>query len=154
MPQPVGTIRGRLFESADALYLPRIWPSLVEVDMYVDANTPGVNALLSLGARSAVFRRFLERQVRLGERISRWIGAATGGLGYEIEGADGQIARFAVVSERSGFIAPVAPAVLGARHIAAGSFEPRGLVLPDRHVDGDELFEYLESMGITIVELA
>ena len=48
MPRPLGTICGRLFESADAIYLPRIWPTLRDVAMYVDANTPGVNTLLRL----------------------------------------------------------------------------------------------------------
>ena len=41
MPGPVGLVCGRLFETADAVYLPRIWPSLREVDMVVDPNTPG-----------------------------------------------------------------------------------------------------------------
>ena len=46
LPVPVGAICGRLFESADAVHLPRIWPSLREVAMYVDTNTTGVNTLL------------------------------------------------------------------------------------------------------------
>ncbi len=39
MPSPLGPIRGRLFKSADAVFLPRIWPSLKTVEMFVDANT-------------------------------------------------------------------------------------------------------------------
>ena len=44
MPTPLGMIRGGLWETADAAYLPRIWRSLRNVTMYVDTNTPGVNA--------------------------------------------------------------------------------------------------------------
>ena len=49
MPPPLGTIHGRLFESADAVHLPRIWPTLRDVAMYVDTNTPGVNSAVATG---------------------------------------------------------------------------------------------------------
>ena len=57
MPPPVGRIRGSLFENADAVYLPRIWPSLREVAMYVDTNTVGINTLLKLAALSERVRK-------------------------------------------------------------------------------------------------
>ncbi len=153
MPGPVGLVCGRLFESADAVYLPRIWPSLLEVDMYVDPNTPGVNALLWLGARFPRFRRLLESQVSLGTWISRAIGSTAGGVGYEIEDASGDVSRFAILSEKNGFITAVAPAVLAAQAIVDGRFQSTGLVLPDRHVDPSELVAYLRSSGVEVAEM-
>lgn len=153
MPEPVGPIRGRLFETADSVYLPRIWPSLREVDTYVDTNTPGVDTLLRLGGRCPRIRRLLERWVRLGTWTSRQIGSTAGGLGYEIEGADGEIKRFAVLSGKSGSLTAVAPAVLATRAIVEGRFEGRGLVLPDGHVEPAELIAFLERWNLTVAEL-
>ncbi|MCZ6796214.1 MAG: saccharopine dehydrogenase NADP-binding domain-containing protein [Planctomycetota bacterium] len=153
MPEPVGALKGRLFESADALLLPRVWPSLDTVELFVDPNAPGLAALLALAARLPAVRRLLERCVGLGTKLSRLVGSPAGGLGYEVEDSGGEIARFAVVSRAGGHRTPVAPAVLAARKIAEGSFDQRGLVPPDRHVDAAELTEYLKSRDIAIVRL-
>jgi hypothetical protein len=153
MPRPIGPIRGWLFESADAVCLPCIWPSLMNVEMYVDANTPGVSLLLRLAAHWEGLRRLLESQIRLGTRISRRIGSSAGGLGYEIEDVSGQVARLAILSATNSFIVAVAPTALAARAIALDQFEPRGLVRPDRHVEPSKLFDYLESMGVHVVKL-
>jgi len=154
MPPSIGPICGRLFESADALYLPRVWPSLRDVAMYVDTNTRGVNTLLRLAARSPVARRLLERQVRMATWFARWLGSSAGGIGYEIEDAGGRIARYAIASEKNSFVAAVAPAVLAAQAVAEDRFPCRGLVLPDRHVEPFELFAFLQSAGIPIRELS
>ena len=135
MPDPVGRICGRLFESADALWLPLAWPSLLDVEMFVDANTPGVNALLGLGARFSWIRRLLERHADLGARIARAFGSQAGGLGYEIEDANGKVARCAVLSGKTGHITAVAPAVLAARAIVTGRLTATGLIRPEGHVE-------------------
>ena len=153
MPYPIGPICGRLFESADAVWLPRIWPSLLEVEMYVDANTLGVNGLLDLGARCPAFRRLLERRVDLGARIARAIGTKAGGIGYEIEDAGRTVVRFAVLSGKTGHLTAVAPAVLAARAILTGRLTATGLILPDRQVEPSELTDYLTSSGIEVVDL-
>jgi hypothetical protein len=153
MPPPVGTICGRLFESADALYLPRIWPALRDVAMYVDTNTPGVNTLLRLAARWPAARRLLERQVRVARWFARLFGSSAGGIGYEIEDAAGRVARYAIVAEKNSFVAAIAPAVLAAQAIAEERFPHRGLVLPNRHVEPAHLFAFLRSSGAVICEL-
>ena len=66
LPPPLRTIRGHLFESADALWLPRICPSLEDVAMYVDANTFGANAMLTVAAHSRVVRQVMQRELGLG----------------------------------------------------------------------------------------
>jgi len=154
MPAPIGAICGWLFESADAVYLPRIWPSLRDVAMYVDTNTAGVNILLRLAARWPIVRRSLERQVRVATWFARWFGSSAGGIGYEIEDAGGRIARYAIVSDKNSFVAAVAPAVLAAQAIVEGRFPHRGLVLPDRHVEPTKLFAFLQSAGMAIRELS
>jgi hypothetical protein len=153
MPPPIGQVCGRLFESADALYLPRIWPTLREVAMYVDTNLPGGNTMLRLAARVPAIRRTMEWHVHLGTRLARKFGARVGGLGYEIEGLGGRIVRWAIASRESSYLVAVAPAVLAARAIVENRFMHRGLVLPDRHVEPAELCEFLQANGITITEL-
>jgi short subunit dehydrogenase-like uncharacterized protein len=151
MPPPVETVCGRLFESADAVYLPRIWQSLQDVAMYVDTKTPGVNTLLRLAARWPAVRTMLERQVRWSTSIARTFGSSAGGIGYEIEDTGGQVIRYAIVSDKHSFIAAVAPAVLAAKAIAEDRFAARGLVLPDRHVEPEELFAFLDQRGIALL---
>jgi hypothetical protein len=150
MPPPVGDICGRLFESADALHLPRIWPSLRDVAMYVDTNAPGLNSLLRVAARSAAFRGVLERSARWGTIVARIFGSAAGGIGYEIEGRGGQVERYALVAGKNSFLTAVAPAILAAHAIAEDRFACRGLVPPERHVEPDSLFTFLQSKGIEL----
>ncbi|MHC4952986.1 MAG: saccharopine dehydrogenase NADP-binding domain-containing protein, partial [Planctomycetota bacterium] len=89
---PERTLRGRLFESADALLLPRVWPTLSDVAMYLDPNAFGVRALLRVGR----LRGVLERSVRLGTRVARLLGSRFGALAYEIEDDSGAIVTMAV----------------------------------------------------------
>ena len=148
MPAPLGTASGHLFESADAVWLPRRWPSLTDAAMFVDANAYGVNALLGLAARYPGLRRALERNAAAAARVARFIGRGGGGLGYEVVDAGGRRARLAFVARERAFLAAVAPAVLSARAILEGRFEGCGLVPPDRHVAEGELLAHLNSAGI------
>jgi len=153
MPAPISPICGRLFESADALYLPRIWPTLRDVAMYVDTNLPGTNALMRLAARWPAMKRLMEQAVGLGTRVARRFGSQAGGIGYEIEDDEGRVARLAIFSENKSFVVAVAPAVLAARAIVDGRFAARGFVSPDRHVESTNLFEFLAASGITSAAL-
>ncbi len=153
MPRPVGRIRGRLFESADALHLPRIWSSLSAVEMFVDANTPGLNFLLGVAARLPAVRRLFERWIELGARLSRLLGSEAGGLGYEIETSSGEIARYAVVSGDRGRVIPISTAVLAARRIQAGELTGAGLIPPDRHVEPAGLLAFWEASGIELARI-
>jgi hypothetical protein len=153
MPPPIGQIRGRLFESADSLYLPQIWSTLRDVTMYVHTNLPGGNQMLRFAANRPAFRSALEGQIRFGTWLARKFGARAGGIGYEIEGTDGRIVRLAIVSREHSYLIAVAPAVLAVRAMIADRFVHRGLVLPDRHTEPETLFEYLDANGIAITEL-
>lgn len=153
LPPPVGMVRGRLFESADAVHLPRIWPTLRDVAMFVDTNIPGVNNVLRLAARWPFVRRLLELHSRGGARFARALGSAAGGIGYEIEDAAGHVARFAIVAEKNSFITAVAPAILAAQAIAEDRFPHRGIVSPDLHAEPADLFPFLHSGGVVLSRL-
>ena len=153
MPRPVGRIEGHLFESADAVNLPRIWPSMRDVAMWVDTNTIGVNSLLQMAAYSEPLRELMEKTVTFGTWLAKKIGSSAGGIGYEIEDADGRVATVAIVASENSFMTAVAPAVLAVRAIATERFQLRGLVPPDRHVAAGDLIAHLEQHGIVVSEL-
>ena len=150
MPPPIGSIEGRLFESADVLYLPTIWPTLSDVSMYVDTHTIGANTLLRLAAVCGPFRTLLEQSLGVGTWLAKKFGSSTGGIGYEIEGANGHVAKVAIVATANSYLTAVAPAVLATREIALGALSQRGLIMPDQHVEPDVLFAYLAANDITV----
>ena len=157
MPPPIGRMRGHLYETADPITLPAVWPSLRTVDFYVDSRVAGLNPLLGLASRSPLAHALMTRFLRLGLSFARRLGSATGCLAYEIEtaggAAGGRVARYALIGSHHGHYTPIAPAVLAALAIAQGRFEPRGLVPADRYVDPDELLAYLAANGVETVAM-
>jgi hypothetical protein len=150
VPAPIGRVRGRLFESADCITLPPIWPGLRTVDFYVDSRVPGLNLALDLAARSRLAHRLLVRLIRPGVRLARALGSPAGCLAFEIEGQGGQRAAYALVARQHGYFTPIVPAVIAARALAEGRFDQRGLVPPDRHVPAEELLAYLDRIGVRL----
>jgi hypothetical protein len=154
MPPPIGLARGYLYETADPVTLPRIWPSLRTVEFYVDSRVPGLNLAFSLVARSAALRRVVARFMRPGLAVARALGSTIGCLAFEIEASGGQLARYALIGSNYGHFTPIAPAVLAARAIADGRFQPVGLVPAHRYVEPDELLGYLRALGIATIRPA
>jgi hypothetical protein len=150
MPRPVGKIKGYLFESADAFYLPRIWPMLRDVAMYVDSNVFGANSLLQMAAASEPLRELAEPKMHIGAWLARKFGSSAGGIGYEVVGADGRVSKHAIVAAENSFVAAVAPAVLAAKMIATDAFGDRGFILPNRHVSPAQLFTFLAERGVSL----
>lgn len=146
-PPPLGARRGYLFESADAVTLPLTWPSLQEVKFFVDTNMLGLNRLFALACRQPWLRAMLERFHPYGLVVSRLLGGRHGGLGYEIESADGGTVRAALVAAEHGYRMAVIPAVLAAVALADDSFQPQGLVAPLDHVAAEELWKALADVG-------
>ena len=151
LPSPIGTVRGYLCESPDAVTLPSVWRSVRTVEFYVDSRAPGYNAVFRLAARWRPMRRLVAALQPAGLALARLLGARTGCLAFEIEGADGRVARRALVGGEHGYLTPIAPAVLAARAMAEGRFEATGLIPPDRHVEPNALLAYLRSLGIQAV---
>jgi hypothetical protein len=153
MPAPIGRMHGHLFETADPITLPTAWPSLRDVAFYVDSWVPGLNVMLDLGARLAPVHALMTRFMPLGLALSRRLGSPAGCLAFEIEGAGGQVARYAFISPHHGHYTPIAPAVLAVRAMAEGRFAPRGLVPPNQYVAPDELLGWLKRNGVETVTL-
>ncbi len=151
LPLPLGRRRGFLFESADSLLLPTVWPSLREVAMYVDGNVPGLNLVLRAAARSAQLRSLLESQLERGARWARGIGSDIGGLGYQFEDAERGVLRCAVLGAQAAGQIPVAPAVLAVRRLMEGRFEGgTGWIPPDRQVHPGALLRSLARQGVSV----
>ena len=153
VPAPIGSVRGRLYETANSVTLPRIWPGLRTVDFYVDSRVPGLNAVFNLAARSPALRSLIERLQGPGLALARSLGSRAGCLAFEIEAHDNRVVRWALIASDRGYFTPIVPAVLAARTIAEGGFEPCGLVPPDQHIEPGKLIDYLRSLGIDTMRL-
>jgi hypothetical protein len=142
--------RAYLVESALALHLPRLWPSLREVDCWTDTSTPGANALLALVARLPVLRRLALRSIPLGLLLARVLGRRDGAFAVEVEGEDRPLTRLALSAPRGSYRIAAAPAVLAAMSLLEGRGLRRGLLPADRHVPPEELLAYVSSLGIEL----
>jgi hypothetical protein len=147
---PLGSARGCLFESADALWLPRAWSSLENVSTYVDTRAPALNAILSLAARAPVVHRLVTRALPFCTRASRLLGSRVGGLAYEIKASEGEMIRYTVSASRDSYLAAVAPAVVAARSITKGCYPRQGLVPPSEQVAPRDLWHFFDAHGIEI----
>lgn len=151
MPPPIGRVRGALLESVDGVLLPRIWPSLETAEFFLDPRAPGLRPLLALAARSPLVRRIAHGLGRAGMAYTRALGASSGSVRFEVEGAGGTRRAIALVAARRGYVTPAVPAALAALALARDRFPHEGLVPPDRHVDGDALWRRLDALGIQLV---
>ncbi len=140
--------RGYLTESADAILLPEVWPSLREVEFWVDTQVLLLNRLLSTSIRVPGAVRVARRLAPAGSMVAKWFGSAAGGFGVEVEGGDRVTASCLLSSARDSYQIAIAPAVLAVRAIVAGTFDPRGLVRADQQVDPKTLLTYLAGFGV------
>jgi saccharopine dehydrogenase-like NADP-dependent oxidoreductase len=147
-PAPIGRVSARLAESADALTLPLIWPSLRDVDFWVDTRRRALNALVAAAARSRLMLSTMRAAQGVGRRMTKRFGAASGGFGIELEDANGVCRSSGFFHSNHSYIVAVAPAVLAARRIAAGTFGSSGLIPADLQVDPMQLVSYLRQSGV------
>jgi len=149
MPKPIGRVKGRLFESADAITLPPRWPTLQTVDYYVSTNVIGLNQIFTLASYSRWMRQVLNRYHRYGLGLSRLLGLPYGGVGYEVVDENDKAVAITYTSKDHGYIIPIAPIILAVRKLAAGHLSLRGLIPGDHQLDPQELIEFLEKHGVT-----
>jgi saccharopine dehydrogenase-like protein len=148
LPAPIGRVQTFLFESADAVLLPPIWPSLRAVDFFMTTHAPGLDRVLSWAARWAAVRALVYVGRRPALPGARRLGARSGGFLVEVTGADGTVARLALVAAERAHYMSIAPAVLAARAIVEGRFAPKGLVPAHRHVEPAALLDYMRAIGV------
>jgi short subunit dehydrogenase-like uncharacterized protein len=146
---PLSHRTGYLFETADAITLPKCWPSLRQVEFYVDTNVLGLNALFRLAARWPALRRAIERVQHRALFVARWLGRRQSGLAYEIEDAYGRVTRLSLVSPHTGQIIPIAPAILTVRWLAQGKPMSPGILGVDK-LDAGDLVRYLAAHGVRL----
>ncbi|MFN2520376.1 MAG: hypothetical protein ABR525_04945 [Candidatus Limnocylindria bacterium] len=146
---PASGARSGLVESAAALTLPRAWPNLRAVEIFVDPNLPRAIAVgLDAAARAAWLRRATLRMLPALLAVGRLLGSPHGAFAVEIEGGGEAITRILSAS-RGSYLTAVLPAVIAASRLAADRFPHAGVVGADRQVDPDELFAELHRFGIT-----
>jgi hypothetical protein len=147
-PPPIGETSARLAESADAITLPRVWPSLRDVDFWVDTRRRLLNSLIAAAARSQSLGSTLRGLESTGRRIMKHMGSTSGGFGIELKDANGDGHSSGFLHPTHSYIVAVVPAVLAARRIVTGTFASTGLISADRQVDPWELVGYLRGSGI------
>jgi short subunit dehydrogenase-like uncharacterized protein len=150
VPLGRGEVRGYLVESSDAVTLPRVWPSLREVDFSVDTQVVGLNLVIETAMRLPFGGRLLELLAPVGLPLARLMGSHAGGYAVEVAGDGGRVSTTTLVAQRGSFRAAVLPATLAAASLAGGASPPPGVVPADRLSDPDELFAELSKVGIEI----
>ncbi len=144
------TRHGRLFETADAIALPAIWPSLREVTSYVDPNVPGLGRILDVAARWPAVKRLMGRWRTLGLALGRMSGGFGSGLGYEISGTRGQITRVTISGGGRGHRSALLPGVLAVERLMGERPPSAGLIGVDRQVDPQQLQALLAAQNCLI----
>ena len=147
---PVGRIEGRLGESPDVITLPPIWPSLRDIDFWVDSRRRWLNATLALAARHRPMLAFVRAAGGIGRRVSKRFGARAGGFGVEVEDRDGAIRSAGFVHDARSYVVAVAPAVLAAVALQRGTLGAARELTPDRYADPEELAAFLARSGIQL----
>jgi hypothetical protein len=147
-PSPIGAVRGRLGESPDAWLLPRVWPTLRDVDFWIDTRRRALGALLAAAARHRSVLALVRSLQSAGRSMTKYLGARSGGFGIHVEAASGARVTAGFVHATHSYVVAVAPAVLAAAAMASGRFRGSGLIPPDRHVDPRELAAWLEGAGV------
>jgi len=147
-PSPVGPVSAGLCESPDAVTLPLIWSTLRDVDLRVDTRSRWVNALCRSAADQRSVRAVTRTLLPIARSAAKWFGATSGGFDVEVEDRSGARVAAGFVHATRSYLVAVAPAVLAANAIAAGTFEGCGLVRADRYVDAGRLVDYLRRTGV------
>ena len=150
MGPPLGRRRGWLFDTPDAVLLPRSHPTLRTVEAYVDPNAPGLAAALALAARAAPLRAAIRRAMPVALPLVRRLGGAHGGFGCEVEDADGHIERLVLTAPRDAYRLAVIPAALAVRALAAGRVQHTGLLAPHEQLDVVGLLAELRRCGFDL----
>jgi hypothetical protein len=141
-------VSSRLGEGPDVVALPATWPTLRDVDFRVATRRRLLDRLLAAAARHPALLASLHAAMPVGRRLARWLGPRSGGFAVEVEAAGGGVHRVGFVHDRHSYLVAVAPAVLAARALAAGTFPETGLVPAARQVDPLRLRELLARHGV------
>jgi hypothetical protein len=146
-------VSARLAESADAIVLPSVWPTLKHVDFWVDARRSVFNGLIGAAARMPGIVPLVRALEPVSRPLAKLAGARSGGFAVVVEEANGRRVAAGFVHAAHSYLVAVAPAILAARHIATDSFRATGFVPIDQQVNPFELREWLQRAGVSYFEL-
>jgi len=141
--------RGYLMEMADAYVLPRLYPSLENVDFWVNPNTLGAKALFGIVANVPALFPLAIQLIRFGLPLARFLGSDTGVLAYEIENSSGEHSTV-VFTGRESYLMAAIPAAMAAIRLSSGDPYPAGIVPVNQHLKMGVLAKALQRYGITI----
>ena len=142
--------RSGVVESAAALTLPRAWPSLRDVALYVDPNVPPAIAIgLDAVAHAPRLHGAMVHMLPALLATGRLLGSRSGAFAVEVEGSGATFTRILSARRRS-YLTAVLPAVLAASALARDRSTRVGVVGASEQVDPDELFVELRRSGIRL----
>jgi methylmalonyl-CoA mutase cobalamin-binding subunit len=142
---PGGGRRGVWVDSAVAVLLPRSWPTLRRVELWVDPNAPLAATSLALASRLGL-TPLLEVVAPLAARL---LGGREGVFAVAVrEGSRDSVTRLA--SRRGSYLIAAEPAALAAESLARGADLRPGVVPADAQVDPALLFARLVDLGIDV----
>jgi hypothetical protein len=148
-PEPVGPVSARLAESADAIVLPSVWPTLKHVDFWVDTRRGVFNWLSDAAARLPRVLSLVRALEPIGRPLVQLAGARSGGFAVVVEDANGRRVAAGFVHAARSYLVAVAPVILAARRLVADDFNARGFVPADQQVSPFELREWLQREGVS-----
>jgi hypothetical protein len=143
---PGGGRRGHRVESAAGVLLRRPWPSLEQVEFWVDPNAPLAATTLPLATRLG-----LGRVLELAAPLSARLLGRRDGL-FAVLAREGDRAAVTTLSApRGSYLIAAEPAVLAAESLALGAATPPpGVVPADAHVEPELLFTRLRALGVAV----
>jgi hypothetical protein len=150
-PSPVARVRGYLTESADCLLLSELWPTLMDVDFWVDTGIPWLNGVLFVSGGTPGFSPLARRLLPVGLILAKRFGSAAGSFGVRVEDGRGWAVHCLLSGPQRSYLIAVAPAMLAVRALTAGRLSSSGLIPVDRQIDALDLLDYLGRRGITFV---
>lgn len=145
--------RGYLIESADSLLVPRVVPTLRDVDFWIDPNLHGVAPLLAVARRVPIATPVLSALLPFTTPLAKLAGRGAGILAYEIgrSAARGSNATATVVFRGpDSFQIAAIPAALAAIRLAEGYGPGPGVVPVNQQVPDNLLLDTLERYAITV----
>lgn len=143
--RPLGVVAARRMETADAVTLPRLFPSVRNVDFLVTSRMPWLDAMIgAAGACRLTALLGWGPALSLGLPLARLLAPRGSGCFVRVSG-DGVERRAGLVADEGGHVIAALPAVLAAEAISEGRFDGS---IPDSH-----LFAAMEHLGIRRADL-
>lgn len=147
---PLGRIVGRRMETADAVTLPRAFPSLREADLFVAVRPRWIGVGLGVAAACHLGGLLAWRPcLAVGLALARWSAPRGSAFVVRVEG-EGPSRCAGLFADEGGHRVAALPAALAAEALSDGRIADTGAIPADRQVDRDLLLRRLADHGIRL----